>query len=174
MMIDVDIQYASDAPDLPEQAQLTHWVKTVLQADPPHQKGNGENRENLKTLENDPLFSSSIELTIRIVDEVESKQLNETWRQCAKPTNVLSFPFESPPGIELPLLGDLVICAPIVALEAAEQHKSTVAHWAHLVIHGTLHLLGYDHIDETQAQIMEALEIKLLHDLDYPNPYLIQ
>ncbi len=172
-MIDVDIQYASDEPDLPHQESLTHWVNTVLKA---HHKGKGDNTENANTLtpQNAPLFPSSVELTIRIVDEAESKQLNETWRQCPKPTNVLSFPFESPPGVELPLLGDIVICAPLVALEAAEQHKSLVAHWAHLVIHGTLHLLGYDHIDEAQAQIMEELEISLLHDLGYPNPYLIQ
>lgn len=175
-MIDVDIQYASDEPDLPNQEQLTHWVNTVLQAHPPHQNGKGNKPENANTLapQNRPPFPSSVELTIRIVDDAESKQLNETWRQCAKPTNVLSFPFESPPGVELPLLGDIVICAPLVALEAAEQHKSLLAHWAHLVIHGTLHLLGYDHIDEAQAQIMEELEISLLQDLGYANPYLIQ
>jgi len=173
-MINVDIQYASDEPDLPDQEQFTHWVNIVLQAQTSHQNGKGDNQENANTLAPQNAPPSSLELTIRIVDEAESKQLNETWRQCPKPTNVLSFPFDSPPGVELPLIGDIVICAPLVALEATEQHKSLVAHWAHLVIHGTLHLLGYDHIDETQAQIMEQLEINLLHDLGYPNPYLIQ
>lgn len=119
-----------------------------------------------------PSETSDLELTIRIVDEVEAQQLNETWRQRTGPTNVLSFPYECPECIEnLGLLGDIVICAPLVAREAAEQQKSGHAHWAHLVIHGTLHLLGYDHTDDSQAQAMENLEIRILHNLGYPNPY---
>ncbi len=145
MSVNVDTQYASKAPNLPNTESLREWVNAACQQD--------------------------VELTIRIVDEAESSQLNETWRHRTGSTNVLSFPFECPPGINIPLLGDIVICAPLVAREAAEQEKSLYAHWAHLVIHGTLHLLGYDHIEESQRQVMESLEIRLLHDLDYPNPY---
>jgi len=148
----VDVQYASQEPDLPHRALLTSWVNSTL-------KSEGS------------LLKQNVELTIRIVDESEAKQLNKRWRQCPFPTNVLSFPFECPPGIDIPLLGDIVICAPLVAREAADQHKSLHAHWAHLVIHGTLHLLGYDHISDQEAQIMESLEIQILHDLGYSNPY---
>lgn len=150
----VDVQNASDEDDLPDRNQLSSWVNAALQF---------------------PLADKRefFELTIRIVDELESKQLNERWRQKPYPTNVLSFPFEPPPDVDIPLLGDIVICAPLVAREAAAQQKSKAAHWAHLVIHGTLHLLGYNHIDEAQAQVMESLEIRILHDLDYPNPYQI-
>jgi probable rRNA maturation factor len=151
----VQVQNASNEEDLPDRNQLNSWVNAALQV------SCADNRELL-------------ELTIRIVDELESKQLNERWRQKPYPTNVLSFPFQPPPDIiDIPLLGDIVICAPLVAREAAAQQKSKVAHWAHLVIHGTLHLLGYNHIDDAEAQVMENLEIRILHDLDYPNPYQI-
>jgi len=83
----------------------------------------------------------------------------------------LSFPFECPPGVDIPLLGDIVICATLVACEAFKQQKSLQAHWAHLVVHGTLHLFGYDHISDSQAEIMENLEIRILHHLGYPNPF---
>jgi probable rRNA maturation factor len=111
------------------------------------------------------------QLTIRITDEAEIQELNRTYRHKDKPTNVLSFPFEAPPGVEIPLLGDIIICAAVVAREAGEQGKPLQAHWAHMVIHGTLHLLGYDHIDETEAEQMEGLEITLLAGLGYANPY---
>ena len=157
----VTVQYVSDEPDLPDKQRLVEWVSTVLQ-----------NQDNTYLPANERLkFNSTLELTIRIVDEAESQQLNETWRKQTGPTNVLSFPFANPPGITLPLLGDMVICAPLVLREAEQQHKSIDAHWAHLVIHGTLHLLGYDHLDEDQAQQMEQLEILALHHLGYPNPY---
>ncbi len=145
----VDLQLASDKPDLIEQKILTKWVDAVLEH------------------HSDP----DKELTIRLVDIPESQQLNLTWRQRDCPTNVLSFPFECPPEIDLPLLGDIIICVPLVATEATKQNKSLEAHWAHLVIHGTLHLLGYDHIEEQPAQIMENIEIKILKKLGYPNPY---
>lgn len=111
------------------------------------------------------------EMTIRFVDEVEGRQLNEHWRKRAGPTNVLSFPFESPPGIIVPLLGDIILCVPVVIDEAEQYQIPLPAHWAHLVIHGTLHLLGHDHIDDSQAQVMEFLEIQSLTHLGYPNPY---
>jgi probable rRNA maturation factor len=111
------------------------------------------------------------EMTIRFFYEVEGRQLNERWRKRAGPTNVLSFPFESPPGIIVPLLGDIILCVPVVINEAEQDQIPLRAHWAHLVIHGTLHLLDHDHIDDSQAQIMESLEIKSLTHLGYPNPY---
>jgi probable rRNA maturation factor len=161
MKVIVDVQYACDEPDLPQRKLLTKWVQTTLT--------NGvsalANQGRLPTLVHP-------ELTIRIVDETEGRQLNETWRQGSGATNVLSFPFDNPPGMELGLLGDIVICAPVVVREAANQNKSLMAHWAHLVIHGTLHLLGYDHLEEATAEVMENLEIQILHCLGYPNPYL--
>nr|WP_228276757.1 rRNA maturation RNase YbeY [Marinobacter sp. JSM 1782161] len=114
------------------------------------------------------------EVTLRIVDEDESAALNGQYRQKDRPTNVLSFPFEQPEGITLPLAGDLVICAPVVAREAHEQGKTLSAHWAHMVIHGMLHLQGYDHIDDRDAEIMETLEIRLLAELGFSNPYLAE
>lgn len=143
------IQKASHYPVLPSRYYLMRWISTALQG---HKK--------------------SAEVTLRIVDEKESAKLNERYRHKKGPTNVLSFPFETPPGIKpLPLLGDLVLCAPIIAQEARMQHKTQLAHWAHIIIHGTLHLIGYDHINDKDAVIMEQLEIKLLNQLGYANPY---
>src|SRR5512139_1835114 len=147
-MIDLDLQIATDAADLPSEAQFCLWVETAL-----------EGRRD------------GAELTIRIVDDAESAELNETYRGKQGPTNVLSFPFEAPPCVELPLLGDIVICAPKVAREATEQGKPLEAHWAHLTLHGCLHLLGYDHIESEEAEAMEALETELLAALGYANPY---
>lgn len=144
----IDLQIAAEHPDLPSLEALTTWVETVT-ASLPHR----------------------VELTIRIVDAAESRQLNRDYRGKDKPTNVLSFPFEVPEGIELNLLGDLVICAPVVADEAVQQHKPPLHHWAHMVIHGTLHLLGYDHIDDQEAEEMEALETRFLAKLGIPAPY---
>jgi probable rRNA maturation factor len=114
------------------------------------------------------------ELSIRIVNSAESRSLNYQYRGKEKPTNVLSFPTDFPAGVELPLLGDLVICQPVVEQEAAEQHKLLSAHWAHLTIHGTLHLLGYDHIEDKEAEYMEAIETKILTTMGYPPPYETQ
>ncbi|WP_094752301.1 rRNA maturation RNase YbeY [Psychromonas sp. CD1] len=111
------------------------------------------------------------ELTVRIVDSAEIQQLNVQYRHKDKPTNVLSFPFNAPQGINLPLLGDIVICKQIVEQEALEQQKDLNAHWAHLLIHGSLHLLGYDHIIEQQALEMEDLETQILVKLGFPPPY---
>lgn len=149
-MLTIDIQQASsaDASSLPSDEQFETWVEAALQK-----------RMN------------EAELSLRIVDEDESQALNLQYRGKDKPTNVLSFPCELPEGVELPLLGDLVICAQVVAREALEQGKALHAHWAHMVVHGTLHLLGYDHIDDTEAEEMEAIEIQVLLELGYPNPY---
>jgi probable rRNA maturation factor len=144
----IDIQRVFKSQNQPSDAQLESWVNAVLAS-----------------------LNEEFELTIRIVDETESAQLNETYRHKNGATNILSFPFEVPDGIELNLLGDLVICAPVLEREAAEQNKPLHNHWAHIVIHGTLHLLGYDHIDDTQAEEMETKEIELLQTLSIPNPY---
>jgi probable rRNA maturation factor len=120
----------------------------------------------------------STELTIRVVGAAESRRLNRTWRGKDQPTNVLSF---SAPSLTLPRvrgrvgwgqeIGDLAICAPVVAREAREQGKQPSAHWAHMVVHGVLHLLGYDHENDRDAERMEARETKILAQLGMPNPY---
>jgi probable rRNA maturation factor len=111
------------------------------------------------------------ELAIRIVDADEGRALNRDYRGKDYATNVLSFPAELPPGMNLPLIGDLAICAPVVLREAAEQGKSPRDHWAHLTIHGVLHLLGYDHIVDAEAEAMEALETRILAGLGIADPY---
>lgn len=151
MSIILDFQLASSASGIPSEAQFQQWLDAAVTP-----------------------FQDDAEVTIRIVDEAESQQLNFDYREKDKPTNVLSFPFQQPPGIEeLPLLGDLVICAQVVEREASEQNKPLAAHWAHMVVHGCLHLLGFDHITEDEAQEMEAEEIQILADLGFPNPYEI-
>lgn len=148
MSIEVDLQLASEAANIPAAGDFQRWAEAALS-----------------------IRSEDSELSIRVVDEPESQQLNHQYRGKEKPTNVLSFPFEVPEGIELSLLGDLVICAPVVQREAQEQQKSLNDHWAHMVIHGILHLLGYDHIDDAEAEEMETLEINLLAKLGIDNPY---
>ncbi|WP_418357421.1 MULTISPECIES: rRNA maturation RNase YbeY [Shewanella] len=146
--LDLDLQIATQAPNLPSQAEFETWVRTAIGQTMPE-----------------------VELTIRVVDVAESQQLNKTYRGKDKPTNVLSFPFEAPPEVELPLLGDLVICASVVEQEAIEQNKPLNAHWAHMVIHGCLHLLGYDHIIDEEADEMESLETQLVEGLGFSDPY---
>ncbi len=148
----LDVQIASDAPQLPTAEQLNLWVSSAL------------------TMAQHQVES---ELTIRIVDEAEGLELNQQYRGKSYATNVLSFPFEAPVELPIALLGDLVICAPVVATEATEQKKSLDAHWAHMVVHGTLHLLGYDHIEETEAEAMEQLEREILAQLGFADPYAI-
>lgn len=111
------------------------------------------------------------DIAIRVVDEREGRHLNHHYRGKDYATNVLSFPAELPEGVTLPLLGDLVICAPVVAREAAEQGKPLNAHYAHLTVHGVLHLLGLDHEDEREAEAMEAIERAILADLGHADPY---
>ncbi|MBK4783704.1 rRNA maturation RNase YbeY [Pantoea sp. Cy-640] len=146
----LDLQLAcADEYGLPAEAAFQRWLEAAVTP-----------------------FQPESEVTIRLVDEAESHELNLTYRGKDKPTNVLSFPFEAPPGIELPLLGDLIICRQVVEQEAAEQGKSPEAHWAHMVVHGTLHLLGYDHIEDEEAEEMEALETEIMLALGYPDPYI--
>ena len=148
-MIELDLQLATEASDLPAEAQLRRWVELALRQ-----------------------RTADSELTIRLVDAEEGQELNRTYRHKDYATNVLSFPAEVPDGLlDIPLLGDLVICVPVVEREAREQNKALEAHWAHLVIHGCLHLLGYDHIDDEEAEEMEGLERQLLVELGYPDPY---
>lgn len=149
MRVILDLQLAcTDSRDLPSASQFQTWLNAVI-----------------------PQFKALSEVTIRLVDEEESHKLNLTWRGKDNATNVLSFPFEAPPGIDLPLLGDLVICRQVVEQEAREQGKLVQAHWAHMVIHGSLHLLGYDHIDDPQAEEMEALETRIMLALGYDDPW---
>lgn len=150
MTITLDLQIASEAADLPAESDIQVWLDAALSS-----------------------YQRNFELTIRIVDNCESQSLNHQYRGKDKPTNVLSFPFEVPEGIELDLLGDLVICAPVVKAEASEQEKPIIAHWAHMVVHGCLHLLGFDHITEEEALEMETLEIDILAKLGFNNPYTI-
>ncbi|WP_448911814.1 rRNA maturation RNase YbeY [Haemophilus sputorum] len=151
----IDLQIASENSEgLPTLEQFTHWVETALAFE--------------AQTDNFP----ETEMTIRIVDEEESQTLNREYRGKDYPTNVLSFPFEVPEGIELPLLGDLVICRQVMEREAKEQQISLASHWAHLAVHGTLHLLGYDHIEEAEAEEMEGLETQIMQKLGFEDPYL--
>lgn len=148
-MIELDLQIASSAKQLPSHAEFLVWCSLALR-----QRTNPS------------------ELTIRLVDAEEGLELNSTWRGKDYPTNVLSFPADIPEGLlDIPLLGDLVICVPVVEQEATEQSKTLTAHWAHLVMHGCLHLLGYDHIDDEEAEEMENLERQLLAEIGHPDPY---
>ena len=113
------------------------------------------------------------EFTLRIVEEAEISQLNDDFRGKAKSTNVLSFPFEVPTGLDMALLGDVVICHQVVVSEAEAQSKTVRQHYAHMLTHGILHLCGYDHEEEAEAEKMEALEVQILALSAFPNPYLI-
>ena len=150
MAITLDLQLASAEANLPTVSEIQLWLETAILP-----------------------FQAEAEVTVRIVDNTESQQLNMQYRGKDKPTNVLSFPFQCPPGLELALLGDLVISAPVVAAEAKQQGKSLTAHWAHMIIHGSLHLLGFDHINDADAEEMESEEILLLQQLGFTNPYLL-
>jgi len=143
----VDVQRAMETGEQPSDEDFKRWASAALQTD------------------------QDAELSVRIVDRDESARLNQQYRHKHGPTNVLSFPFDSLPEIEPRLLGDLVICAPVVEQEAQEQQKPPDSHWAHMVIHGTLHLQGYDHINEADADLMESLEINILKELGFANPY---
>ncbi|PIE42859.1 MAG: rRNA maturation RNase YbeY [Gammaproteobacteria bacterium] len=148
MPLHIDLQHSHLAKAHPDRDRLELWANAACR------KTNGD-----------------WEVTIRIVDVAEITQLNSNYRQKQAPTNVLSFPFEAPPEVEIFLLGDLVICAEIVEKEALQQGKTLEAHWAHMVIHGMLHLQGFDHIHDSEAEVMERLETTILNRLGYPDPY---
>ena len=116
-------------------------------------------------------YDKPVQVSVCVVSRQEITTLNDKYRNMNKATNVLSFPYESMPGVELPLLGDIVVCAEVVNEEAQQQGKSLQQHWAHMIVHGTLHLLGYDHIRDTDAQQMESIEVKVLSNLEFSNPY---
>lgn len=181
MSLHIDIQIADGLADSveepPPRAQLQHWAEAAWQGD----------------------AHSDVEVSLRIVSAEESRQLNRDYRGKDKPTNVLSFPMqmdeshlpadltpddvfhaeagdatyseESVPGVQWQMLGDLAICAQVVAEEAQQQHKSLQAHWAHMLVHGLLHLQGYDHLEEDDAERMEQLEIQIMQQLGFSDPY---
>lgn len=150
MSIELDLQIVVKNDDaLPSQDQFQQWLDAVI-----------------------PLFQPQAEVTIRIVETDESQQLNRDYRGKDKPTNVLSFPFEAPPEVKIDLLGDLIICQQVVEKEAGEQNKPLNAHWAHMVIHGSLHLLGYDHMEDEEAEEMESIETEIMQKLGFDDPYI--
>jgi probable rRNA maturation factor len=158
MSLTVDIQNASGDDEQPPAKDIQLWLDCTIRS------ANSNSTNNKQ---------DDAELSVRIVDEAEILELNSNYRQKNSTTNVLSFPADLPDAVELPLLGDIVICAPVIKREANEQGKSLQAHWAHIMIHGCLHLLGYDHINDKDAAIMESLEIKILGELAFQNPYLV-
>ncbi|MEJ1334911.1 MAG: rRNA maturation RNase YbeY [Candidatus Sedimenticola sp. (ex Thyasira tokunagai)] len=150
MTLKLEVQRVAKSADLPADEALQRWAEAALA--PGLDQG---------------------ELVIRLVDEEESRALNREYRSKDRPTNVLSFPFEAPAVVESDLLGDLVICATVVAAEAEAQNKPLEAHWAHMVVHGVLHLQGHDHQNEREAEEMERLETEVLATLGIQNPYSV-
>ena len=148
-MIELDIQRLTEGPEIPDDRHIAAWVDHVL-------SGQGH-----------------LLINLRLVDEAEGRALNRRWRGCDRATNVLSFPASTPPAGGMKILGDVVLCAPVIAREATEQGKAVVDHWAHLVAHGLLHLLGYDHTEPDEAEAMEDREISLLAALGIANPYAL-
>ena len=147
MTIELEVQRATSFEPLPDDRQFERWVSAALQR------------------------TAKVILTIRIVDREEMRALNIRYRGKDSATNVLSFPAEVPAEVDLPLLGDIVLCAPLVADEAQAQDKPVEAHWAHLTVHGVLHLLGHDHQDARDAEAMEGLEVRILESLGIGDPY---
>ncbi|MBP6534684.1 MAG: rRNA maturation RNase YbeY [Arenimonas sp.] len=145
---DVGVSYGISRKGVPAPASFKRWAEAACQG-------------RIKRAD----------IAIRVVDEKEGRALNKHYRGKDYATNVLSFPAELPEGVTLPVLGDLVICAPVVAMEAVDQVKPLAAHYAHLTIHGVLHLLGLDHDNDTEALVMEAIEREILADMGYPDPY---
>ena len=146
--VSVDLQVAWDRQRVPAAHTLRAWIGAALQG--------GRART---------------EVSVRVVGESEARDLNREYRGLDRATNVLAFPTDLPAGLGIELLGDLVLCGPLVEKEAAEQDKDLEAHWAHLVVHGTLHLVGFDHQTEAEALEMETREVEILAELGYPDPY---
>jgi probable rRNA maturation factor len=159
----IDIQRVSVTSQQPDDSTIQQWVQTALHTESQcHQIGS------------DQIKDSHIELCVRIVDEAEISALNQQYRQRSGSTNVLSFTAEKIPDIPVRILGDLVICAAVVEQEAQQQGKTLDAHWAHMIIHGVLHLCGYDHIDDIDAERMESREQLILKKLGFSNPYEVK
>ncbi len=149
MNYQIDIEINSQSQHIPSQEKCEDWIVAALKS------------QQL----------DDAEVSLYIVDEQESQELNTQYRGKEKPTNVLSFPADIPEEVGVPLLGDIVICAPVVEREAQEQQKSLDAHWAHMLVHGSLHLLGYDHTEDEEAERMEKLETSIMLSLGFPAPY---
>lgn len=149
MTYQIDIESNSQSSQIPALAELERWISAALHS------------QQFETAE----------VSVYIVDETEGQELNAQYRGKDYPTNVLSFPADLAEEVGIPLLGDLVVCAPVVEREAQEQGKTLHAHWAHMLVHGTLHLIGFDHIDDEEAETMEALETQIVTGLGYPAPY---
>ncbi len=149
MNLSLAVQVACEAENLPKERDFRRWTLAALRA-----------------------YRERVELTIRVVTEAESQRLNRDFRGYDRPTNVLSFPSDLPRELALPLIGDLVICAPVVEREAAEQNKQRDAHWAHMVVHGILHLVGFDHARDEDARRMEQAEAAILGGLGFADPYV--
>lgn len=148
MPVDVVMQVQTECASLPTETDFVRWLSETLQDN-----------------------TACLEVVVRIVDEAESADLNQTYRSKQGPTNVLSFPFDAPAEVENNLLGDLVICAPVIEREALQQGKKVEAHWAHMAVHGGLHLQGYEHQTDAQAEEMESLETEILTGMGYAAPY---
>lgn len=144
----LEFQIVSESTRVPEEQQFQYWVDSVLSTD-----------------------AEDSEVVIRVVDEEEMTRFNEQYRDKKGVTNILSFSYEAPAGFESALLGDLLLCAPVIETEALLQNKSLNHHWAHMIVHGILHLLGYDHVDDADATEMEAKEIEILKTIKIKNPY---
>lgn len=151
MTLTLDVQTACPEP-APEEAELRRWLTCAL-AEAGHTR--------------------DTEISLRLIDDAEMAALNRQYRHRDGSTNVLSFPADLPPELNLPLLGDIAICASVVLREAREQGKPVLNHWAHMTVHGCLHLLGYDHIDAADAERMESLETRILAALGLPCPYTL-
>ncbi len=147
MKVEIEVQNATSLTAVPSSQQFERWASAALRK------------------------HGDAEVLIRLVDRQESRRLNDQYRHENIATNVLSFPADLPEEVGLALLGDIIICAPIVVEEARDQHKTAEAHWAHLAIHGILHLLGHDHQAEEEASEMESLETRILQSLGFPDPY---
>ncbi len=152
MSVRVDVQFALEDDALPPASAFRIWANAAMAG-----------------------YEGDAEIAVRVTDETESQQLNREYRGKDRPTNVLSFPFEAPEGVPADEvgnhLGDLLICAPVVEHEAIEQKKTAAAHWAHMVVHGVLHLRGFDHEDKNEAQVMEDKEREVLDGLGFSDPY---
>ena len=149
-MSSVEVQFATAVGDLPTPEQISAWVEHAL-----------------------PVAKRASEINIRVVDEAEAVELNQQFRGKDYAPNVLSFPAELPPGMDFEMLGDIALCAPVAVREAKTQQKSVEQHFAHLLIHGTLHLLGFDHESEDDAKVMEQAERELLAHFGFPDPYIV-